>query len=263
MKGNIVRIMHLTQTRRRVLTACAAGAVSCIGDRRKRVNAIAGTSSREGRVAARPRTPVADGAAGLHTVAIGARRKPLLYVPARWRREDAGRLIVSLHGAGGEAQGGLDLLREFADEYGFLLLAPASHESTWDVIVSSFGRDVEMLDAALAWTFDRYTITGIAIAGFSDGASYALSLGVTNGDLFSHGLAFSPGFVTAVTHKGDPVLFVSHGTEDRILPIARCSRSLVPRLRRAGYKVTYEEFHGGHSAPPELRRAAVELFLGG
>jgi len=31
--------------------------------------------------------------------------------------------------------------------------------------------------------------------GFSDGASYALSVGITNGDLFTHVIAFSPGFV--------------------------------------------------------------------
>ncbi len=31
--------------------------------------------------------------------------------------------------------------------------------------------------------------------GFSDGASYALSLGVPNGDLFTHIVAFSPGFM--------------------------------------------------------------------
>lgn len=36
-------------------------------------------------------------------------------------------------------------------------------------------------------------------AGFSDGASYALSLGLPNGNLFSHIVAFSPGFMRAPT----------------------------------------------------------------
>jgi phospholipase/carboxylesterase len=35
----------------------------------------------------------------------------------------------------------------------------------------------------------------VALGGFSDGASYALSLDLTNGDLFASLIAFSPGFI--------------------------------------------------------------------
>jgi predicted esterase len=167
-----------------------------------------------------------------------------------------------LHGAGGRAEYGIDLLRALADECGFLLLAPASQGETWDVIESSFGTDVAMLDSALHWVFDRYSVSRAAIGGFSDGASYALSLGLINGDLFSHVLAFSPGFMVIPATAGKPVIFISHGINDRVLPIGRCSRSLVPRLSKAGYTVIYEEFPGGHAVPEAFRRAAVELFLG-
>jgi phospholipase/carboxylesterase len=51
---------------------------------------------------------------------------------------------------------------------------------------------------------------------------------------------------------------VTHGIHDAVLPIDRCSRRLVPRLRRAGYDVTYEEFEGGHAVTPELRRRALQ-----
>jgi predicted esterase len=37
-------------------------------------------------------------------------------------------------------------------------------------------------------------IATLAVSGFSDGASYALSIGPANGDLFTHVMAFSPGF---------------------------------------------------------------------
>jgi predicted esterase len=40
--------------------------------------------------------------------------------------------------------------------------------------------------------------------GFSDGASYALSLGLANGDLFTHVLGFSPGFMRVPRHVGRP-----------------------------------------------------------
>jgi phospholipase/carboxylesterase len=80
----------------------------------------------------------------------------------------------------------------------------------------------------------------LAIGGFSDGASYALSLGISNGDLFTHVLAFSPGFMAPAGRTGSPHIFVSHG----VLPIDRCSRKIVPDLERGGCNVLYWEFDG-------------------
>src|SRR3954451_23555514 len=57
-----------------------------------------------------------------------------------------------------------------------------------------------------------------------------------------------------------PRVFATHGTQDRVLPIDRCSRRVIPRLRSAGYDVTYEEFDGGHLVTQQhARRAAAWL----
>ena len=86
------------------------------------------------------------------------------------------------------------------------------------------------------------------MAGFSDGASYALGVGLAFGARFSEIMAFSPGFVAqAGQSAGMPHIFVSHGRDDSVLPIARTSRRLVPALQAAGYSVHYEEFDGGHT----------------
>jgi phospholipase/carboxylesterase len=53
---------------------------------------------------------------------------------------------------------------------------------------------------------------------------------------------------------------VSHGTQDEVLPIDACSRKIVPRIQRAGYDVTYQEFEGGHTVPPEIAEAALGWF---
>jgi phospholipase/carboxylesterase len=45
-------------------------------------------------------------------------------------------------------------------------------------------------------------------------ASYALSLGIANGNLFSHVLAFSLGFLAPASQTGSPRIFVSNGTQD-------------------------------------------------
>ena len=98
----------------------------------------------------------------------------------------------------------------------------------------------------------------VAIGGFSDGASYALSLGLANGDLFTHVIAFSPGFITPAPPAGRPPIFVSHGTEDQVLGIDVTSRRIVPRLKSAGYTVTYREFTGPHTVPTPIAREALE-----
>ena len=80
---------------------------------------------------------------------------------------------------------------------GMILLSPQSQSSSWDVIRGGYGPDVQIMDKTLKSVFERYTIDPkkCSIGGFSDGASYALSIGTTNGDLFSHIVAFSPGFM--------------------------------------------------------------------
>jgi predicted esterase len=152
---------------------------------------------------------------------------------------------------------------QLADEFGLILLAPDSRLRTWDVLTGGYGPDIAVIDRALTDTFARYAIDSARIAaeGFSDGASYALSIGIANGDLFTHILAFSPGFIAPPGQEGTPRIFVSHGRQDQVLPINHCSRLFVPQLRRAGYDVTYEEFDGPHRTPPEIARMGVEWFL--
>jgi predicted esterase len=170
-----------------------------------------------------------------------------------------------LHGAGGQAAHALSLLRSYADAHNIILLAPASRGATWDIIAAdSFGPDCIFIDQALELVFKGYAIdpARIAIGGFSDGASYALCLGLGNGDLFTHIIAFSPGFAHARMLPGKPGIFISHGDQDTVLPVDPCSRRLVPRLERLGYAVQYNEFPGGHEVPADISAAAVRWLLG-
>ncbi len=189
----------------------------------------------------------------------GAGPVALTYVP---EPVDAGpyRLVVLLHGAGGSARQGLELMLPVAPSRRLLLVAPQSAGATWDMISTGFGPDVRRLDRMLSEVLAGYPVDAMSIGGFSDGASYALTLGVTNGDLFDSVLAFSPGFAAPVVTHGAPRIFISHGDGDGVLSVDRCSRRLVPRLRQSGYDVTYEEFPGGHVVPDDIvRRAATWL----
>jgi predicted esterase len=198
------------------------------------------------------------------TLTVDSGRGALLYVPAGYRADHPAPLVLMLHGAGGSPRGGLRPFISLADSAGVILLAPQSQGVTWDVVRGRYGPDVTSIDHALAHVFARYTVdrAHLAVGGFSDGASYALSLGITNGDLFTHVIAFSPGFMVPASQWGAPRLFVSHGTLDQVLSIDQCSRRLVPRLRDAGYDVRYREFEGPHTVPPEIAREALAWLAG-
>ncbi len=198
---------------------------------------------------------------GVHPLGLGGRRDGLLLVPPPARAEQPPtdgatpvRLLVALHGAGGGAQQMLDLLAGAAAEHGLVVLAPDSRSTTWDVIMGGYGPDVEFLDAALARAAALLPLdaAALAVSGFSDGASYAISLAVANGDLFGRALGWSPGFAAPLVSHGSPRFYVSHGVRDRVLPIDRCSRRLVPRLRSSGYDVVYQEFPDGHEVPAQI-----------
>ena len=224
----------------------------------------AGSAARRGRLLARP-APLPSGTStrkGLRPLGLGSGRDGLLYVPEGYGTKDAAPLALMLHGAGGNARSGISHFLDLADESGLVLLAPESRGRTWDVLVGGYGPDVEFIDRALEQTFDRLAVDAgrLAVAGFSDGASYALSIGLTNGDLFTHVIAFSPGFAAPAGREGSPRLFVSHGVHDNVLPIDRCSRRIVPQLEREGYEVRYHEFDGPHTVPESAAREALEWF---
>jgi predicted esterase len=193
---------------------------------------------------------------------LRSERDALFYVPAS--APDPAPLVLYLHGATGNEQQGIRRLSALADEFGFLLLSPASEEGTWDAMGSGYGPDVRLIDRALASVFAQRRVDPgkIAVCGFSDGASYALGLGMSNGDLFRSVMAFSPGFVPpGVEPNGKPAIFISHGTNDQILPIENCSRRLVPQFQKSGYNVTFEQFDGPHTVPPDIARKAIQWFL--
>jgi phospholipase/carboxylesterase len=174
-------------------------------------------------------------------------------------------LVVVLHGAGGTPASALDAFRGGWDEPGLVLIAPASKGQTWSILRSEEDLDLESVNLALAEAYERCRIdrTRIAVGGFSDGATYALTLGISNGDLFPAIIALSPGGIVGGEQVGVPRVFVSHGTLDTVLPIARAGDAVVRQLRDAGYPVEYRRFVGGHEASTATSTAAIRWFLAG
>lgn len=202
------------------------------------------------RLAARPGSPTQSAATGKSSFPI-AGSSAMLYVPPTVRRDVAAPLVVFLHGALRTVEFFVDGHQESADAAGVIVLGPFASAGTWDAITRGFGPDVGIIDAALRWVFDRWTIDPgrIVFSGFSDGGTYALAVGRANGDLFSRVVAYSPGFLIDVAAVGSPPILISHGLNDNVLPIDSTSRVIVPELRQLGYAVDYREFDGPHAVP--------------
>lgn len=200
-------------------------------------------------------------ASGDHALGVGGDRDGRVYVPPGIH--GPAPLLVMLHGAGGSAVTTMRRVLPLAKEHRFVVVAPESRAATWDAIRGGFGPDVRFIDRALRAVNDSVPIDPerVALAGFSDGASYALSLGRANGDVFNALIALSPGFFEDAPPLGRPPVFVIHGTLDRVLPIGVTSRRVVPRLRSQGYDVTYSEFEGGHDVLPQNLARTIEWWL--
>ena len=260
-------------SRRRMLASLGALALSrCTADT---VNGLGGKASdrgpdhTEGHLVVPRRAPTnrARGRVrpGLHRVPVADSGGALLRVPSSYDPGKPAPLVVMLHGGGSGATRGLRPFDDLADARGVVLLAPNARGRTWDLLEGGYGPDVLLIQGALERVLERLAVDRdrIALEGFSDGASYALSLGITNGDVFPHIIAFSPGFAAPAATRGSPSVYVSHGVDDPILPIASTSRRLVPRLRRAGLEVAYREFDGGHKVPDGLAAEALSWWLEG
>lgn len=129
----------------------------------------------------------------------------------------------------------LTLLRTEAAQRKVLLLAPSSDRVTWDALTDgSFGKDTASMQHAMATLFDHFAVDRdrITVVGFADGVSYALGLGPANGDLFTRILAYSPGYIPPGHRDGRPIIFISHGRRDTILPLTNTSHRQPDQLKQ-------------------------------
>ena len=247
--------MHRRAFLQRGLTAAATslllGAAGCASESPVEADGSRGLT-------ARPATPSLEPTKGFTALGLGGNRDGFLYVPTSYDVGVPAPLIVILHGAGGSARTAWAGYAPIAQPHGVIVLAPDSRGRTWEL--GENGSDMRFINSALQHTFDRCRVDPdrLALSGFSDGASFALSTGVSYGDFFTHLIAYAPGYFQPVSALvGNPRMFIVHGTNDRIIPAQASRNYIVPSLRNAGYDVSYQEFEGGH----EVTRGIAELTL--
>ncbi len=220
------------------------------------------------RIEVRPKDPTQSITPGAHDLGLGGHRlvnrsviwrDGRLYVPTAAKSGEPLPLLVWLHGGGGNAES-FDYLFPFAEQAGVVIMALDARHNTWDGIDSPFGPDIRFIDQALSFVFERIRISSnkIVLGGISDGGAYALAVGRSNGDLFTHLIGVAPGRLEPPSEPvGAPRILVAHGTRDNVYNTWGSREIIVPHLRMQGYKVEYLEFDGPHWVPEPV---AEKLF---
>jgi predicted esterase len=249
--------------RRAFLSSLAMGVVAaaCGSDAATAPTAPAFTAFDEpARLRLNPRKPTQKAFVGSAAIWYDTDRLSYLRVPPTYHPSEALPLVIAFHGGGGRGTFWMGDYGDRTDAARMILLAPESATLSWDGVEGRFGIDIEMLNNVLDQVFDRVYVdpSRIALAGFSDGASYALSLGLSNGDNIRHVVAHTPGFYVDVPRHGHPDFFVSHGTNDGAFYIEETSDVIVPLLRGYGDDVQYSRFDGAHEIPPGVAAQAVD-----
>lgn len=213
-------------------------------------------------ITAQPAAPTLTIADGYTNLGLATPRDGYVFVPSNYDPAQASRLLVLLHGAGGDRnQWRTPEIEVFAESRSLVILSIESRYDTWDIaFLGRYDPDVAFLNDALEWTFARVNVdpTRVAIGGFSDGASEALGIGIANALLFRRIIAFSPSVYEVPFGRGTPDVFVSHGTQDDVVPFSFSANRVVPRLRNNGMDVTFNIFDGGHMMPSYVQSAALE-----
>lgn len=179
------------------------------------------------------------------------------YVPGSYDAHRKTPLLVALHGAYEQGIWMVNVWKTLAEDRGFLLLAPSSSATSWDLSAVFAGQtpvEDKPIRDAVSWLQQRYNVDAarVGVEGFSDGASMTLYMGLTHGALFNVAMANSPGGMGKNYPLPDkPAIYITHGDADTVLPVAN-ARWMKDTLTAAGYKVEYHEFPGvGHVFPTD------------
>jgi predicted esterase len=161
------------------------------------------------------------------------------------------------------------LTRDEPERRQALFLIPRSLAPTWDLIAGGGRPDLDFLEWAYSLVYRRYPIDPArqALLGYSDGASYALSVGLSNPRVFSAVMGWAAGFrafdpVAAAGCDRRPRVLLEYGTHDELFPFERVALPMRADLERDGYDVTFRVDEGGRHWPSgSFQREALDWFF--
>ena len=205
-----------------------------------------------------------------------------ILLPTGYDSTKAYPLLVALHGFGSSAELFGRIAPDFTDA-GFIVALP---EGAYSVLIGErVGRDwfihqpptewselrhralkvtaQSQIPSVLAAVGSEHKISDVYLLGFSQGGIVAYYSGITNHEYVDGIVIFGSLMLddwmdssTLAEANNIPVL-IFQGTEDQLVT-SQMSESTRDLLLNNGFDVTYREFAGGHTVPPELLPSVVE-----
>lgn len=234
------------------------------------------------RVTPKSPEPVDELPTGMVWIEHGPQRAAL-FTPAEIEPERRYPLLTVLHGAGRREELLMKAYRDEAERRQALFLVPRSFHMTWDLIVAatqgaaasaangapSARPDLDFLEYAYDLVFRRYPIDAerLGLVGYSDGASYALSVALSNPELFRAVMGWAAGFVAieeAAAAEGvpRPAVLVEYGTHDELFPFEQVAVPMREQLEAHGCTVTFRVDEGGRHWPSgTFQEEALDWFF--
>jgi phospholipase/carboxylesterase len=184
-----------------------------------------------------------------------------LYVPETYDEGRTWPLIVALHGGYSHGRDFLWMWLREARSRGYVLLSPTSAGRTW-----SIGRiepDAQPLLKYLDEVRSQYCIdpSRILLTGMSDGATFALGLGLRESVPFT-AIAPVSGVLPPVdlSHGPGKRIYWVHGEQDWMFPVMRAVHAC-RQLKDAGADVVLKVVHDlSHAYPREQNRGILKWF---
>jgi phospholipase/carboxylesterase len=176
----------------------------------------------------------------------GARGGFAMYVPERYDPARAWPLVIALHGGSGIGDDFLWTWVTEARSRGFMVMAPTSLGSTWSMMGDDI--DAPALQHLFNYVCEHWNVdrTRVLLTGLSDGATYALLVGLQPDMPFTalapvsgvlHPFNFENGNMERARGKR---IYLVHGALDWMFPIAT-ARFAYQELERAGADIVFRE----------------------
>jgi len=185
-------------------------------------------------------------------------------------------LFTVLHGAGRQDEALAKAYRDEPDRRQAFFLIPRSVEPTWDLIASAERPDLDFLEYAYDLVYRRYPVDPLqqVLIGYSDGASYALSVGLCNPAMFSAMMVWAAGFLVVDPPTAErfregipeprPRIYLEYGTHDELFGFEQVAIPMRDNLRKAGLDVTFSVDEGGRHWPSgSFHREALDWYFAG
>ncbi|CAE7628333.1 exgA [Symbiodinium pilosum] len=213
---------------------------------------------------------------GLSSSGLADKAELVQYALQALRMTKALPLLIVLHGAGRskESVDGFVLpFSRISSRQNALVAIPMSLDNTWDlraaVATGQASADTAFISHIIDCLMRDYRVDAgrIALMGFSDGGSYALSLAVSNPGVFQAAMSWSAGYyqnapVASAASSSLPHIFHAHGRADELFNFEKVALPMRRSLRSSGHNVTsHNVLSAGHSAPSDFASLAAEREL--